>query len=104
MLCKIETKLDQMYVSTAALLPTFLITKNSGLCISVHFHKNSLIVTCTFSRFEIRTLRPNGFKNQANDTLKLLDHNANNQQVFVKEKIFLSSFVVFELKFPKNFY
>ena len=47
------------YVSTAALLPNTLITKKSGLSISVHFHKNFLIVTCcTFCRFEIRTLTP----------------------------------------------
>ena len=64
---------SNVYVSTAALLFTFLITKKSGLSISVHFHKNSLIVTCcTFRRFEIQTLTPNRFKNQTNDTLKLL--------------------------------
>ena len=60
-------------MSTAALLPTFLITKKSGLSISTYFHKNSLIVTCcTFGRFEIRTLTPSRLKNQTNDTLKLL--------------------------------
>ena len=60
-------------VSTAALLPTFLTTKNSRLSISAHFHKNSQIVTCcTFGRFEIRTLTQNRFKNQTNGTLKLL--------------------------------
>ena len=37
---------SSVYVSTAALLPTFLITKKSRLSISVHFHQNSLIVTC----------------------------------------------------------
>ena len=47
--------------------------KKSGLSISAHFHKNSLTVTCcTFGRFEIRTLTSNRFKNQTNDTLKLL--------------------------------
>ena len=64
---------SNVYVSTAALLPTFLITKKSGLSISVHFHKNSLIVTsCIFGRFNIQTLTPNRFKNQTNDTLALL--------------------------------
>ena len=63
---------SNVYVSTAALLPTLLITKKSGLSISAHFHKNFLIATCcTFGRFEIRTLKPTRFKNQTNDTLKL---------------------------------
>ena len=82
---------SNVYVSTAALLPTFLITKKSGLSISAHFHKNSLIVTCcTFGRFEIRTLTPNRFKNQTNDTLKLLGHNYNHQRRFLKQKLLLS--------------
>ena len=64
---------SNVYVSTAALLPTFLITKKSGLSISVHFHKNSLIVTCCILvRFNIRTLTPYRIKNQTNDTLALL--------------------------------
>ena len=64
---------SNVYVSTAALLPTLLITKKSGLSIPAHFHKNSLIVTCcTFRRFKIQTLTPNRLKNQTNDTLKLL--------------------------------
>ena len=96
---------SNVYVSTAALLFTFLITKKSGLSISVHFHKNSLIVTCcTFGRFEIRTLRPNGFKNQANDTLKLLGHNYNHLQEFFKQKNVALHHGGFILKFPKHFY
>ena len=54
-------------------IPITCITKRSELFISVHFHKNFLIATCcTFGRFQIRTLTPNRFKNQTNDTLKLL--------------------------------
>ena len=54
------------------------------------FHKNSLIVACCiFRKLEIRTLTPNRFKNQANDTLELLDCNSNAQQGFVKQKMLL---------------
>ena len=41
---KLEQHGSNVYVSTAALLSTFLIIKKSGLSISVHFYKNSLIV------------------------------------------------------------
>ena len=95
---------SNVYVSTAILLSTFLITKKSGLSISAHFHKNSLIVTCcTFGRFEIRTLRPNGFKNQANETLKLLRHNFNHLQEFFKKENVALHHCGFKLKFPKYF-
>ena len=42
---------------------------------------------CTFGRFEIRTLTPNRFKNETNDTLTLLGHNYNHQRGFLKQKI-----------------
>ena len=65
-----------VYVSTAALLPTFLITKGQGSSSQHIFHKNPLIVTCcTFGRFEIRILTLTRFKNTTNDTLRLLGHN-----------------------------
>ena len=96
---------SNVYVSTAALLPIFLITKKSGLSISAHFYKNSLIVTCcTFGRFEIRTLTPNRLKNQTNDTLEPLGHNYNHQREFLKLKILTLHRCGFNLKFPKHFY
>ena len=79
--------------------------KKSGLSISAHFHKNSLTVTCcTFGRFEIRTLTPNRFKNETNDTLTLLGHNYNHQRGFLKQKIVTLHRCGFNLKFPKHFY
>ena len=94
---------SNVYVSTAALLPTFLITKKSGLSISAHFHKNSIIVTCsTFGRFEIQHLTPNRFKNQTNDTLKLLGHSYNHQRGFLKQKILTLHVCGFNLKFHER--
>ena len=79
--------------------------KKSRLSISVHFHKKSLIVTCcTFGRFEIRTLTPNRFKYQTNDTLTLLGHNYNHQRRFLKQKIVTLHRCGFNLKFPKHCY
>ena len=67
---------SNVHVSTAALLSIFLITKMSGLSISAHFYKKSVILTCsTFGIFKLRTLTENRFKNQTNDTMKLLGHN-----------------------------
>ena len=54
------------------------------------FHKNSLIGVCIFGKLEIRTLIPNRFKNQTDDTLNLLDRNSNHQQGVVKQKMLLS--------------
>ena len=55
------------------------------------FHKNVLIVACCiFGKLQIRTLTPNRFKNHTNEKLKLLDHNCNHQQGFVKQKMLLS--------------
>ena len=55
------------------------------------FHKNSLIVPCCiFGKLEIRNLTPNRFKNQPNDTLKLLNCNSNHQQGFVIQKMLFS--------------
>ena len=75
------------------------------LSISVRFHKNSLIaVGITLGRFEIKTLTPNRFKNQTSDTFKLLDHNWNHQQGFVKQKIVALHHCGFNLKLPKHCY
>ena len=80
-LCKIYqysncyAKLKQHWVECVCVhsSPITCITKKSELSISAHLHKNFLIATCcTFGRFEIQTLTPNRFKNQTNDTLKLL--------------------------------
>ena len=102
-------KLEQHWVECICVhsspITHLLITKKSELSISAHFHKNSLIVTCcTFGRFEIRTLRPNGFKNQANDTLKLLGHNYNHLQEFFKQENVALHHCGCKLRFPKHFY
>ena len=94
---------SNVYVSKAALLPTFLSTKKPGLSISVHFHKNVLILTCcTFIRFKIRTLTPNRLKNQTNDTLKLLGHSYNHERGSLKQKIVTVHCCGFNLKFWVN--
>ena len=75
------------YVSTILLLQSFYFTQNLMLFPVGVFHENSLtLVCCTFRRFEIRILTPNRFKNQTNDTLKLLEHNCKYQQEFIKQK------------------
>ena len=85
---------SNVYVSLATLLSSAWFIKKPAFSISARFLKNFLIVICcTFGRFEIRTLRPCGFKNQANDTLKLLGHNYNHLQVLNK-KMLLSIIVV----------
>ena len=64
------------------------------------FSQNSLIVTCcTFRRFKIQTLTPNRFKNQTNDTLKLLGHNYNHQRGSLEQKIVTLHCCGFNLKF-----
>ena len=71
-----------------------------ALSISVGFHKNSLIVTCfTFGKFKIRTLTPSRFKNQSNNTFKLLGDNFSHQQGFLKQKAFTLHRSDFSLKF-----
>ena len=70
-------------VSTLALLQSFHFTQHLALSSKEVFHKNPLIVTCcTFGKLEIRTLTPNRLKNQASNTLKLLDHDFSYQPVF----------------------
>ena len=85
------------YVAAILLLYIKLLfhTKKFALSYAGAFHKNSLIVACcTFGRFEIRTLTPNRFKNQTNDTLAPLGHNYNHQRRFLKQKLLLSIVVV----------
>ena len=92
-------------MSLVTLLSSVWFIKKSALSISARFLKNSLIVTCcTFGRFEIRTLRPNGLKNQANDTLKLLGHNYNHLREFFEQEIVAFHHCSFKLKLPKHFY
>ena len=38
---------------------------------------------CAFGNLEIRTVKPDRFKNQFSDTLKLLGQNRNHQQGFI---------------------
>ena len=59
---------------------------------------------CTFGNLEIRTLKPNRFKNKFSDTLKLLDQNFNHQQGFIKQKTIALHHRCFKLKFPKHCY
>ena len=76
-----------MFVSSLPLLPSFSNTKKLALSIAVDFHKNSLTEACyIFGKLDIRNLTPNIFKNQAKYILKLLGHNCNYQQGFVKNK------------------
>ena len=87
------------------LLQRFYLTKNLSSFLKVFFHKNSLIVTCyTLAKVEIRTSTQNRFKNQTIDSLKLLGHNCNHQEGFVKEKILTLHCCGFNLKLPKSFY
>ena len=58
----------------------------------------------TFGKLEIRTLTPNRFKSQTNDTLKLLDPNCNHQQGLVKQKTVDLHHCTLKLEFPKRFY
>ena len=68
------------------------------------FHKNFLsVASYFFGKLEIRTLTPNRFKNQTNDSLKLLGHNSKHQQRFFKQKIVAVDCCSI-LKFPKHFY
>ena len=96
---------SNIYVSSATLLSSVWLIKKSALSISARFLKNYLIVICcAFGRFEIQTLRPNGFKNQANDTLKLLGHNYSHLQELFKQENVALHHCGFQLKFPKHFY
>ena len=81
------------YVSTIVLLSGFYFTQKLVLSSTGIFHENSLIVTCCgFGRFEI--WKPNRFKTQTKDTSKLLAHNCNYLQEFVKQEKLLSIIVV----------
>ena len=69
------------------------------------FHKISLIVaSCTFGKFQIINLTLIRFKNQTNETLKLLGHNYNHQQGILKQKIVTLHPCGFKLRFPENCY
>ena len=62
-------------------------------------------MTCsTLGNLEIRTLKPNRFKNQSSNTLKLLGRNCNHQQGFIKQKTVAYHHCSFNLKFPKHCY
>ena len=72
---------QSMYPIIKLLFCTKLVLSSAGA-----FHKNSLIVPCcSFGRFKIQTLTLNRFKNQTNDKSKLLAHNCNHLQEFVKQ-------------------
>ena len=96
---------SNVYASLVTLLSSVWFIKKSAPLISVRFVENFLIVTCcTFGRFQIRILRPNGFKNKANDTWKLVGHNYNHQQELFKQENLAVRQCDFKLKFPKFFY
>ena len=102
-------KLEQHWIECLCVHRSLIIhlfdNKKVRATISAHFYKNPLILTCcTFGRFKIRTLTPNRFKNQTNDTLKLLGHNYNHQWGFLKQKIVTLHRCGFNLKFPKHCY
>ena len=53
---------------------TLLLHEKVGLSSAEIFHKNFLIVaSCTFSKFKIRILTPNKFKNQNSSTQKTVE-------------------------------
>ena len=56
----------------------------------------------TFGKLETRSLKPNRFKNQSSDTLKLVAHNCNHHQVFIKQKKCCSLLLWFQVKVPLN--
>ena len=69
------------------------------------FHENSPNVACsTFGVLEVRTARPNRFKNQSKGTMKILVHNCNYEQGFVKQKTVALHPCGFKAEFPKHFY
>ena len=59
---------------------------------------------CTLGKLELRNLKPNRFKNQPKDTMKLLRQNCNHQQGFTKQKIVALNHRGFNLRFPKQCY
>ena len=59
---------------------------------------------CTLGKLEIRNLKPNQFKNQSKDTMKLLRQNRNHQQGFTKQKIVALNHCAFNLRFPQQCY
>ena len=60
---------------------------------------------CTLGNLEInKTLKSNRLKYHTSDTFKLLCHNSNHQQGFVKQKIVALNCCGFNLKFPKHYY
>ena len=72
---------------------------------SVEFlRESSLIMVCSaFGNLEIRTVKPNRFKNQSSDTLKLLGQICNHQQEFILKKLLLSIIVVLKQNFLNTF-
>ena len=72
------------YASLTVLLESFYFADKLVLFSARVFLKKS------FSKLEIRTLTPSRFKNQSNDTLKLLERYSNHQQGFVKQKMLFS--------------
>ena len=79
------------YASPIVLIERFYLANKLVLSSARVFHKNFLIVACCiFGKLEISTLTPHRFKNETNDTLKLLYLNYNHQQRFLKQKMLLS--------------
>ena len=77
--------------------------KKMTLSILVGLYKNYLIAACfTFCKFRNRTLTPSRFKNLSNNTFKLLGHNFNHQEGFIKQKNFTLHCPTFNINFPKH--
>ena len=106
--CSCYSKLEQHWIKYCvfifALLSSIWVTKISALSIAVASHKYSLTVTWyTFRSVKIRTLTSSSSKYQTNGKFKLLDHNCNHQQGFLKQKIVALYCCDFNLKLPKLF-
>ena len=59
---------------------------------------------CAFGNLEIRTVKPNRFKNQFSNTWKLLGQNWNHQSKFYFKKAIALHHCGLKADFPKHFY
>ena len=96
--------IECIYVCSSPITHFFDHKKFRALHLSVLSQKFPNFDLFTFGRLKIRTLTPNRFKNQTNDTLTLLGHDYNHQRGFLKQKIVTVHRCGFNLKFPKHFY
>ena len=89
LLCVHLIPIIKLLFHTSPIRKLLFYTKIGALFCIIFFHENSLIMACcTFGELEIRSLTPNRFKSQPNDTFELLDYNYNHKQGYVTLKIF----------------